>query len=136
MERRRERLPTDRTGFTQRFVLMFKRQDGTVEELKGYVQTGEYSDGRLGELFVKMGKPGHEEAMYDEWAKAASLALQYGAGVMELFSKHVNQRFEPSGAVLGVDDIRRCTSVIDLIARWVIRRYSGTLIPVAEELAP
>lgn len=123
----RKKLPDDRVGTTQKFTIIARSEDGNgVYELKGYVSTGEYPDGTLGEIFVKLGKPGATEALLDQWGIAASIALQHGAPVNELFSKHVGTRFEPSGAVLGMSDIARCTSVVDCIARWIISKYGET----------
>jgi len=120
----RKRLSDTRKGRTQHFTIIARNEDGDgVYEVKGYIQSGEYDDGTLGEVFVKMGKPGSSEAVYDAWATSASIALQHGAPVEELLGKHVNTRFEPSGAVRGVDGISRCTSPLDLMSRWLISKY-------------
>jgi ribonucleoside-diphosphate reductase alpha chain len=124
----RERLPDDRQGMTQKFTITARRPrrqgepDGT-EEIDGYIKVNCYPDGRLGEIFLWIGKPGSTEAMYDQWAIAVSMALQHGATVDVLFGKHLGTRFEPSGAVQGVEGVRSCTSLLDLVARWVIGRY-------------
>jgi hypothetical protein len=126
---RREKLPNDRKGTTLHFTILerFEKPTGEigVREVKGYLTTGEYEDGRLGEVFFKLGKPGSSEALLDQLGVASSMALQYGCGVDELFGKYVNTRFEPSGAVLGVGGVQRCTSVLDLAARWLIARYGA-----------
>ena len=120
----RKRLPDDRTGVTQKFTIIARAENGNgVYELDGYVQTGEYPDGSLGEVFIKLGKQGSNEAMLDQWGISTSMALQYGAPVNEIFSKHVGTRFEPSGAVRGIKGIERCTSVVDCISRWIIAKY-------------
>jgi ribonucleoside-diphosphate reductase alpha chain len=122
----RERLPDERNGRTLHFTILNRVETNAevaIEEVKGYCTVGEYTDGRLGEVFVKLGKPGEERALLDQWGIAASIALQRGAGIRELFGKHVGTRFEPYGAVRGVVGIERCTSVLDLISRWVILKY-------------
>jgi len=132
-ERNRERLPDERAGVTIKFTILAagKMNEKTgvseVEEVKGYFQTGEYDDGRIGEVFVKIGKPGEGMALFDQWGIAASIALQYGAGVEELFSKHVATRFQPAGKVLDSkgETIDTCTSVLDYVSRWIIKRYAN-----------
>jgi ribonucleoside-diphosphate reductase alpha chain len=129
-EQRREKLPNDRKGTTLHFTIIERYEDSTtgeakVREVKGYLSTGEYEDGRLGEVFFKLGKAGSSEALLDQLGVASSMALQYGCGVDELFGKYVNTRFEPSGAVLGVGGVQRCTSVLDMAARFLIARYGA-----------
>jgi len=120
----RERLQDTREGVTQKFKIVARAEDGSgTYEIKGYVQSGLYEDGRLGEVFVKMDKPGGSNAVYDAWAMASSIALQHGAPVDELLQKFVGTRFEPSGAVVDVEGILRCTSPLDLVARWILQKY-------------
>jgi ribonucleoside-diphosphate reductase alpha chain len=121
----RERLEDTREGVTQKFKIIARAEDGSgTYEIKGFVQTGEFADGRrLGEVFVKIGKPGGSNAVYDGWATASSIALQHGAPVEELMQKFIGTRFEPSGAVQGVAGILRCTSPLDLMARWILQKY-------------
>lgn len=121
----RERLPTDRTGVTQKFALTAKNPDGEgVHEIDIYLTVSTYPDGRLGEVFVHIGKAGHTEAIYDEWAKATSRALQHGVPVDEQFRQHVGTRFDPQGATTN-REFPRCTSVLDLISRWILSRYGS-----------
>jgi len=120
----RERLPDTREGATQKFKIIARALDGSgTYEVKGFVQTGEFADGRLGEVFVKIGKPGGSDAVYDGWATSTSIALQHGATADELMQKFVGTRFEPSGAVQDVAGILRCTSPLDLVARWILAKY-------------
>lgn len=122
----RERLPETRAGTTQKFKIIARNPDGDgTREIKGYVQTGLYEDGRLGEIFIRIGKPGASEAIYDQLAVACSVALQHGASVDELFGKFVRTDFEPSGAVLDVAGISRCSSPLDLVARYLIAKHGG-----------
>ena len=126
----RERLPDDRQGVTQHFTIIAQRPRRHGEplatvEIKGYIQTGCYESGRLGEIFLRIGKAGSTEAIYEQWSIAISMALQHGAPVDSLFGKHVATRFEPSGAVIGVEGIRSCTSLLDLVSRWVIKKHGA-----------
>ena len=130
----RERLEDTREGVTQKFKIIARAEDGSgVYEVKGYVQSGLYADGRLGEVFIKIGKPGSSEAVYDAWATSTSIALQRGATVDELMQKFLNTRFEPSGAVVDVAGIKRCTSPLDLVARWILAKYGTKEAPTEAE---
>lgn len=121
----RERLPADRTGVTQKFTIIMKTPEGEgVREIDIYLTTNAYPDSRLGEVFIHIGKAGHTEAIYDEWAKATSRALQHGVPVDDLFRQHVGTRFDPQGATTNVE-FPRCTSVLDLVARWILSRYGS-----------
>lgn len=119
----REKLSETREGLTLHFAITTLAEDGTLAEVDGYVQTGVYEDGRLGELFLKVGKSGDAIAVMDQWAISTSVALQYGAPIDVLLGKFVGTRFEPSGAVRGVEGILRCTSPLDLVARWLLVKY-------------
>lgn len=131
----RERLPDDRSGKTRHFTILYREEKKTPEgkptsevvlhEMKGYITANTYPDGRLGEIFVRVGKAGATEAWLDAWALSSSIALQHGAGVDELFGKFVGMRFEPSGAVKWMDGIDRCSSPPDLISRYLIKNYSN-----------
>jgi ribonucleoside-diphosphate reductase alpha chain len=120
----RERLEATRSGRTLHFVIITRDDERQrVVEVDGYVQTGEFPDGRLGEVFVRTGGAGSTQPMLDQWAIAFSIALQLGADVEALCNKFRASRFAPSGAVLGVEGIRRCTSPLDLICRWLLAKY-------------
>lgn len=123
----RKKLAHTRTeGITLHFVITTRREvPGGVpllDEVDGYVTTGLYEDGRLGEIFIRIGKPGSSEALFDHWAIAFSVALQHGASVDELCAKFIGTRFEPSGAT-NLREIPRCTSPVDLICRWLRLKY-------------
>ena len=73
--RAREKLPDRRKGYTQKAV---------VGGHKVYLRTGEYDDGRLGEIFIDMHKEGAAfRAMMNNFAIAISLGLQYGVPLEE-----------------------------------------------------
>lgn len=125
----RERIKeATRPGVTQHFTIIT-----LAGEVDGYITTGEYANGQLGEVFVKIGKPGGEEAMFDQWAIAVSVALQYGAPVKELLGKFAYTKFQPAGAVRGVAGIKRCDSPLDLICRYLIDKYGDKpILPDAQ----
>ncbi|MEJ2518597.1 MAG: vitamin B12-dependent ribonucleotide reductase, partial [Methyloceanibacter sp.] len=66
----RERLPDRRKGYTQKAV---------VGGHKVYLRTGEYDDGRLGEIFIDMHKEGAAfRSLMNNFAIAVSVGLQHG----------------------------------------------------------
>ncbi len=129
----RKKLDNMRGGLTRRFTLITKdpNVEGETIQIKGYITTGEYEDGKLGEIFVKIGKPGSSTALLDEWAKAFSMALQHGAPLEVLCAKHIFTRFEPSGPT-DVPEVPRCTSLTDLVCRWLLARYGKVETAAAE----
>lgn len=136
----KERLSNDRSGVTHHFSITTKcercaeydrprancrlcRGEG-IYDVKGYITVNIYPDGRLGEIFLNVGKTSSSEAWIDQWARAASFALQYGVPVDEFFGKFVATRFEPAGQTKN-NDIKRCTSVLDYVARWVLLKFGA-----------
>jgi hypothetical protein len=131
----RERLPADRPGVNQKFTIYSKRPDdegGGIEEIDIYLTANVYPDeydnaarrGQLGEVFLRIGKAGGTEAIYDEWAKTTSRSLQYGVPVDDLFWQHVGTRFTPFGATSN-KNFPRCTSILDLVSRWILSRFGS-----------
>ena len=129
----RERLADEREGVTHHFTIIAQkpRQEGDdpnappdLYEVDGYLTTGTYGDGRLGEVFLKLGRHGGEQAVYDAWATAASVALQHGTDVNNLFSKWVGISFEPSGATKN-PNVPRAASILDYVARFLIQNYNN-----------
>ena len=118
----RERLPDERAGRTKRIHLHY-RVDSGVADLKIYVSTGEYSDGRLAEIFLKADKAGSTiSGLLDALAMTASLALQSGVSVEALMQKWERLQFAPAGTTTD-PEIPRAASIVDAIARWIRRRY-------------
>src|ERR1019366_6994369 len=102
--RERERLPTRRKGYTQKAV---------VGGHKVYLHTGEYDDGRLGEIFVDMHKEGAAlRSLLNNFAIAISLGLQYGVPLEEYVDAFTFTRFEPQGPGQGNDSIKYATSIL------------------------
>ena len=115
--RERERMPSRRTGYIQKAV---------VGGHKVYVHTGEYADGRLGEIFIDMHKEGAAfRAMMNNFAIAVSLGLQYGVPLEEYVEAFTFTRFEPSGFVQGNQSIKNATSILDYVFRELAISYLG-----------
>ncbi len=111
----REKLPHRRKGYTQKAV---------VGGHKVYLRTGEYEDGRLGEIFIDMHKEGAAfRSLMNNFAIAISIGLQYGVPLEEFVEAFTFVRFEPSGPVQGNDAIKMATSVIDYIFRELAISY-------------
>jgi hypothetical protein len=132
----REKPKDERPGSTLHFVVLAKDEETEqLREYDGYVTTGLYEDGRLAEIFIRIGKMGAAEALLEQWAIAFSLALQLGADVDWLCDKFTFSKFAPAGAVSGVVGITQCSSLIDLVARWVKAKY-GKQLSAKEEVQP
>ncbi|HEY8949255.1 MAG TPA: vitamin B12-dependent ribonucleotide reductase [Rhizomicrobium sp.] len=113
----REKLPTRRKGYTQKAV---------VGGHKVYLRTGEYEDGRPGEIFIDMHKEGAAfRSLMNNFAIAISIGLQYGVPLDEFVEAFTFTRFEPAGMVIGNDSIKNATSVLDYIFRELAVSYLG-----------
>ncbi|MGV7032017.1 vitamin B12-dependent ribonucleotide reductase [Methylobacterium symbioticum] len=115
--RSREKLPARRKGYTQKAV---------VGGHKVYLRTGEYDDGRLGEIFIDMHKEGATfRSLMNNFAIAISLGLQYGVPLEEYVEAFTFTRFEPAGFVQGNDAIKNATSLLDYVFRELAVSYLG-----------
>ncbi|MGE0062337.1 MAG: vitamin B12-dependent ribonucleotide reductase [Xanthobacteraceae bacterium] len=115
--REREKMPDRRKGYTQKAV---------VGGHKVYLRTGEYDDGRIGEIFIDMHKEGAAlRSFINNFAIAVSLGLQYGVPLDEYVDAFTFTRFEPAGPVQGNDSIKNATSVLDYIFRELAVSYMG-----------
>ncbi len=113
--RDREKLPNRRKGYTQKAL---------VGGHKVYLRTGEFDDGRLGEIFIDMHKEGAAfRAMMNNFAIAISLGLQYGVPLEEYVEAFTFTKFEPAGVVVGNDAIKSSTSIIDYVFRELAVSY-------------
>ncbi len=113
--RDREKLPNRRQGYTQKAV---------VGGHKVYLRTGEFGDGRLGEIFIDMHKEGAAfRAMMNNFAIAISLGLQYGVPLEEYVEAFTFTKFEPAGVVIGNDAIKNATSILDYVFRELAVSY-------------
>jgi ribonucleoside-diphosphate reductase alpha chain len=113
----RERLPDRRKGYTQKAV---------VGGHKVYLRTGEYADGRLGEIFIDMHKEGAAfRSLMNNFAIAVSVGLQYGVPLEEFVDAFTFTRFEPAGPVRGNEAIKNATSILDYLFRELAVSYLG-----------
>jgi ribonucleoside-diphosphate reductase alpha chain len=113
--REREKMPHRRKGYTQKAV---------VGGHKVYLRTGEYDDGRLGEIFIDMHKEGAAlRSFINNFAIAVSLGLQYGVPLEEYVDAFTFTRFEPAGPVQGNDSIKYATSILDYVFRELAVSY-------------
>ena len=108
-------MPDRRKGYIQK---------ATVGNHKVYLHTGEYEDGKIGEIFIDTSKEGElVKALMNNFAIAVSLGLQYGVPLDEFVSAFVDTKFEPSGKVHGNDRILSATSILDYIFRELAISY-------------
>ena len=108
-------MPDRRKGYIQK---------ATIGNHKVYLHTGEYEDGKIGEIFIDTSKEGElVKALMNNFAIAISLGLQYGVPLDEFVNAYVGTKFEPSGKVNGNDRILSATSILDYIFRELAISY-------------
>jgi len=118
----RFKMPDRRKGYIQK---------AQIGDHKVYLHTGEYDDGKIGEIFIDTNKEGElVKAMMNNFAIAISLGLQYGVPLEEYVDAFIDTKFEPSGNVLGNDRILSASSILDYVFRELAISYLGK-----EELA-
>ncbi len=114
-QKTREPLPNRRLGYTQK---------AKIGGHSVFVRTGEYDDGRLGEIFLDMHKEGAAfRSLLNSFAIAVSLGLQYGVPLEEYTDAFTFSRFEPNGMVQGHEYIKMATSVLDYVFRDLAISY-------------
>ena len=116
----------DKSG--KRFSMPDRRkgyiQKATIGDHKVYLHTGEYEDGKIGEIFIDTSKEGElVKALMNNFAIAISLGLQYGVPLDEFVNAYVGTKFEPSGKVHGNDRILSASSILDYIFRELAISY-------------
>ena len=119
---------TEKSG--KRFSMPDRRkgyiQKATIGDHKVYLHTGEYEDGKIGEIFIDTSKEGElVKALMNNFAIAISLGLQYGVPLDEFINAFVGTKFEPSGKVHGNDRILSATSILDYIFRELAISYQN-----------
>ena len=118
----RFKMPDRRKGYIQK---------AQIGDHKVYLHTGEYDDGKIGEIFIDTNKEGElVKAMMNNFAIAISLGLQYGVPLEEYVDAFIDTKFEPSGNVNGNDRILSASSILDYVFRELAISYLGK-----EELA-
>ena len=112
---RRFSMPDRRKGYIQKV---------TIGDHKVYLHTGEYEDGKIGEIFIDTSKEGElVKALMNNFAIAISLGLQYGVPLDEFVNAYVDTKFEPSGKVYGNDRILSASSILYYIFRELAISY-------------
>jgi ribonucleoside-diphosphate reductase alpha chain len=113
----RSKMPYRRKGYIQKV---------TIGNHKIYLHTGEYADGKVGEIFIDMNKEGElVKALMNNFAIAISLGLQYGVPLDEFVDAFIETKFEPSGEIKGNDRILNASSILDYIFRELAISYLG-----------
>ena len=110
-------MPDRRKGYIQKV---------SIGNHKIYLHTGEYDDGKVGEIFIDMNKEGElVKALMNNFAIAISLGLQYGVPLDEFVDAFIETKFEPSGEIKGNDRILNASSILDYIFRELAISYLG-----------
>ena len=113
----RSKMPYRRKGYIQKV---------SIGDHKIYLHTGEYDDGKVGEIFIDMNKEGElVKALMNNFAIAISLGLQYGVPLDEFVDAFIETKFEPSGEIKGNDRILNASSILDYIFRELAISYLG-----------
>jgi ribonucleoside-diphosphate reductase alpha chain len=113
----RSGMPDRRKGYIQKV---------SIGNHKIYLHTGEYDDGKIGEIFIDMNKEGElVKALMNNFAIAISLGLQYGVPLDEFVDAFIETKFEPSGEIKGNDRILNASSILDYIFRELAISYLG-----------
>jgi len=113
----RSKMPDRRKGYIQKV---------TIDDHKIYLHTGEYDDGKVGEIFIDMNKEGElVRSLMNNFAIAISLGLQYGVPLDEFVDAFIETKFEPSGKISGNDRILNASSILDYIFRELAISYLG-----------
>jgi len=113
----RFKMPDRRKGYIQK---------AQIGDHKVYLHTGEYDDGKIGEIFIDTNKEGElVKAMMNNFAIAISLGLQYGVPLEEYVDAFIDTKFEPSGNVNGNDRILSASSILDYVFRELAISYLG-----------
>jgi hypothetical protein len=126
----RHRLPDERHGTTRRFALRHpprphdcpscgSRFEEPGQEARCYFTANRYPDGRCGEVFLVTDATGSmARGALDAVAMVISVALQFGIPLHVFLDKLAGTRFGVGGRT-GDAQIPVCSSVLDLLARWM-----------------
>jgi ribonucleoside-diphosphate reductase alpha chain len=111
--------------------LPYKRSGITIKTKvagqKIFLRTGEYPDGKLGEVFIDMYREGAAfRSLLNLFAISISTGLQYGVPLEEYVDKFTFTRFDPSG-LTDHPNVRSCTSIIDFVFRVLGMEYLGRM---------
>lgn len=124
----RWKLPDERQGRTHKFQIGFG--EGAVE---GYITTGVYCDGKLGEIFIVAEKEGaFVSGILDALATMISIARQHGVPRAKILSKLLHTRYEPAGMTRN-QEIGQALSVTDYLAKWLDLRFNDGALTKPKE---
>lgn len=117
VESHRKRLSAERAGLIHKF---------SIAGQEGFIRTGHYDDGTLGEVFISVSKAGATmHGIVDAFATLVSMSLQHGVPLEAMAAKFIDARFEPSGFTQN-PDIPEASSIIDYAFRWLVSKYGGS----------
>lgn len=117
----RNKLPDERRSLTHRVDI-----DGEFGTMTSYLTAGYYDNGKVGEIFVNVGKHGSTlQGTLDSWATMVSIAIQSGMPVEDIVRKFRGVQFEPSGKTSN-KEIPRCSSLIDYVVQWLEKHQEIT----------
>ncbi len=113
----------------ERVALPLRRNGITVEATIGgqklFLRTGEYGDGKVGEIFVDVFKEGASyRSLLNCFAVSISLGLQHGVPLEKFVDSFTFTRFEPSG-MTNHPNVKTATSMVDFIFRVLGMEYLG-----------
>ncbi len=107
----RKKMPIDREAKIHKFSIN--------NSTKGYITSGLYDDGELGELFINISRQGSTlSGLMDSLATLTSMALQYHVPLKDIVGKLMHQKFEPKGFTKN-PQIRTTSSLVDYIYRYL-----------------
>ena len=114
----RRPLPDTRRGKVHSVVIRDPQGDMTL-----HIRTGNYEGGKLGEVFLEIGKAGSTlNGLLDVLGRLISYALQYGVPLSELTSRLTGHQFLPAGPTSN-PDIPECSSLVDYVFRWLAQEF-------------
>lgn len=126
---RRKNKDNERRPRLQKEKLPMRREGGFTQKVKidgisVYLRTGEYEDGRLGEIFIDVGHTGSNlKAMINCFCISVSIALQHRVPLEDYVDKFLFTKFEPAGIVTGHEHIATAQSIIDFTFRELAIHY-------------
>ena len=107
----RMKMPTDRKALIHKFSIN--------SSTKGYITSGIYDNGQIGELFINISRQGSTlSGLMDSLATLTSMALQYRVPLKDIVRKLMYQKFEPRGFTQN-PQIRTTSSLVDYIYRYL-----------------
>lgn len=105
-------------------ILKLQIGGGEIGGMTLYLGVGEYPSGELGEIFIDLQKEGTmARSLFNCFAIAVSLGLQYGVPLKTYVDFFKQARFEPNGMVCGYDKIKRASSIVSLVFRVLGTEY-------------